>query len=148
MTEPRFLFDVSILLALLDEHHEMHEAVFDWYATVSSRAWATCPLVENGFARIISQDAYPNVNLSVPMAIEHLATLFSNADGHKHWPDDVQVTNVEVFAFPKKFGHRRLTDAYLLALAVKRDGVLATLDTRMSLEAVVGASPAHLFVIK
>jgi len=136
MTESRFLLDVSVLLALVDAHHEMHETVFDWYVAKGSNSWATCPLVENGFARIISQDAYPNVNFSIPMAIDCLRTLTTNAEGHVHWPDDVHVTDSNVFSFPELFSHRRLTDVYLLALAVKHKGILATLDTRMSLAGV------------
>jgi predicted nucleic acid-binding protein len=47
--------------------------------------------------------------------------------GHDFWPDDLSAA--DAFGrgvFPAS--HRQVTDAYLLALAAARDGVLATLD--------------------
>jgi uncharacterized protein len=44
-------------------------------------------------------------------------------------------------------GHNQLIDAYLLALAVKHDGALATFDLRVALSAVPGATPAHLVLL-
>ena len=44
-------------------------------------------------------------------------------------------------------GHQQLTDVYLLALAVKRGGRLATFDQRIPLAAVKGATRAALEVI-
>ncbi len=40
-------------------------------------------------------------------------------------------------------GHRQLTDAYLLALAVHRQGRLVTLDGAVALRSVHGATPDH-----
>jgi predicted nucleic acid-binding protein len=42
---------------------------------------------------------------------------------------------------------RQITDAYLLALAVQRDGTFATLDRNLDLRLVRGAEPRHLTVI-
>jgi predicted nucleic acid-binding protein len=44
-------------------------------------------------------------------------------------------------------GHRQVTDAYLLALAVRNNGRLATFDQRVSRDMVVGAKPSHLELI-
>jgi predicted nucleic acid-binding protein len=41
-------------------------------------------------------------------------------------------------------GHRQLTDAYLLALAVDHQGRLVTLDGAVALKTVHGATPDHL----
>lgn len=43
-------------------------------------------------------------------------------------------------------GHRQVTDAYLLALAVHHDGRLVTNDRRIARVAVPGATDAHLIV--
>ena len=40
--------------------------------------------------------------------------------------------------------HRQVTDACLLALAVRNNGRLATFDLRMSPDMVIGAKPSHL----
>ena len=39
--------------------------------------------------------------------------------------------------------HRQLTDLYLLGLAVKNDGRLASFDQRIPMNAVLGARPEH-----
>jgi predicted nucleic acid-binding protein len=41
-------------------------------------------------------------------------------------------------------GHRQLTDAYLLALAVHQRGRLVTLDGAVALQSVQGAGRDHL----
>ncbi len=40
--------------------------------------------------------------------------------------------------------HAKITDAYLLALAVRNGGRLATFDRSMPVKAVVGARPDHI----
>jgi hypothetical protein len=44
-------------------------------------------------------------------------------------------------------GSKQVTDAYLLALAVKQSGRLATFDRSIPLTAVAGAESRHLTVI-
>jgi len=44
-------------------------------------------------------------------------------------------------------GHREITDAYLLALAVRHDGALATFDRSLRTSPVVGAGEEHLAVL-
>ena len=44
-------------------------------------------------------------------------------------------------------GHRQVTDIYLLGLAVKMGGCLATLDRTIPLGAVVGAAPDRLQIV-
>ena len=47
--------------------------------------------------------------------------------GHEFWPDDLEVSRAIPVDLPL-VGHRQVTDAYLVALAASRGGVLATLD--------------------
>jgi hypothetical protein len=44
-------------------------------------------------------------------------------------------------------GYRQLTDIYLLGLARKMAGRLVTFDATMPIQAVIGATAAHLHVI-
>ena len=44
-------------------------------------------------------------------------------------------------------GHNQITDVYLLALAVAREGCLATLDHRVALSTVVGATADNLLLL-
>ena len=54
---------------------------------------------------------------------------------------------------PKRFAQgrwlasRQITDAYLLGLAVQRDGVFVTLDRGVDRSLVAGVEPRHLIVI-
>jgi hypothetical protein len=50
-------------------------------------------------------------------------------------------------AAPTLHGHNQITDAYLLALAVRHRGTLVTLDRAITLDAVHGAKPQHLIIV-
>ncbi len=55
-----FLLDVNVLIALVDPAHVQHEQAHDWFARVGQRAFATCPITENGLLRIVGHPKYPN----------------------------------------------------------------------------------------
>ena len=48
--------------------------------------------------------------------------------GHVFWPADVSLADLDGADVAAVVGHRQVTDAYLLALARRRDGVLVTFD--------------------
>ena len=56
--------------------------------------------------------------------------------------------NVLVALFDSEHGHRQLTDVYLLGLATRMRGCLATFDRSIPVKAVVGATSASLQVIE
>ncbi|MBT8366554.1 MAG: VapC toxin family PIN domain ribonuclease, partial [Deltaproteobacteria bacterium] len=60
------LLDINLLLALTDPMHVHHEPSHQWFAEKGQKAWATCPLTENGFVRIASHPNYPNRPGDVP----------------------------------------------------------------------------------
>jgi len=62
----RALFDVNVLIAILDTDHVHHWVAHEWWARNRSTGWATCPLTENGMARIMSQSTYKNPVLISP----------------------------------------------------------------------------------
>jgi predicted nucleic acid-binding protein len=51
------------------------------------------------------------------------------------------------FAHDRWLHSRQITDAYLLALAVHRDGVFVTLDRGIDISLVTGAMPRHLVTL-
>lgn len=53
------LLDVNVLIALIDEDHDLHDRAIAWFSRDPQRAWATCPITENGFVRIIGHRNYP-----------------------------------------------------------------------------------------
>jgi toxin-antitoxin system PIN domain toxin len=134
-----FLLDVNLLLALSDPMHVHHEAAHRWYADWGNQSWATCPLTENGFVRVASHPSYPNRPGDVPAVLAILRQL-CGSPGHEFWPDDVRLG--DVLEPDAAITHTQVTDVYLVGLAVRRRGRLATLDRRIPVAAVRGGTDA------
>jgi predicted nucleic acid-binding protein len=64
--------------------------------------------------------------------------------GHQFWPDEVSLLDGTLFRPDKIAGHQKITDAYLLGLAVRRGARLATFDRSIPLKAVIGATADSL----
>lgn len=141
----RALLDVNVLIALLDGGHAMHRSATDWLARECHKGWASCPLTQNGVVRIMSQPSYPTPRPAALVA-ERLA-LACSAPEHTFWPADVSLLATGLINWQKLLGHRQVTDAYLLALAVRGQGRLVTFDQRIRTDVVVGARPEHLEVV-
>ncbi len=140
------LLDVNVLIALFSPSHVHHEIAHDWLSDHGSRAWATCPLTENGFLRTTTRDADERERTSIGDAVHRLRR-FRRCGRHEFWPDDFSLTDVEQFHANRMVGHQQLTDLYLLALAVRHNGTLVTLDRRIPVIAVRNATPGHLSVL-
>src|SRR5271168_4085052 len=122
----RALLDVNVLIALLDPDHAFHERSHRWWGANANSGWASCPLTENGVVRIMSNPAYSKAaQFSPGQLLQHLEQFASRSD-HKFWPDDVSLRDKTVFAENRLHSCRLITDIYLLALAVKRQGRLTT----------------------
>src|SRR6266566_1141111 len=122
----RALFDVNVLLALLQHDHAHHEGAQQRWAGNHMAGWASCPLTENGFVRIISQPRYPKpVTSAAAIALLHAATATAL---HEFWPADITLLDPSMVDRSRVHGPRQLTDLYLLALAVNKGGCLATFD--------------------
>src|SRR5436309_764924 len=63
------------------------------------------------------------------------------------WPADISLLDSGRIDPARVLGPKQVTDLYLLALAVRRDGCFATFDASVPLSAVPGAEPEHLAVI-
>jgi toxin-antitoxin system PIN domain toxin len=121
------LFDLNILTALLWPAHEHHEAAHRWFSTRGDARWATCPLTQLGFVRIVSNPAFSRDALTPAEAVALLAENVEHT-AHEFWTESLQVPAAVRGMEPGLHGYRQLTDAYLLALAHRRKGVLATFD--------------------
>jgi toxin-antitoxin system PIN domain toxin len=138
------LLDVNVLIALIDSSHEAHSAAHEWFAAHGRAAWATSPLTENGLVRIISHPRYPNPVDSTAVAVDLLRGLRRHP-GHRFWADDLSLADGGVVDAVRPVSSGQLTDAYLLALAAKNDGVLVTFDRRVA--GIVGAESGGSLVI-
>lgn len=141
----RALLDVNVLIALLDAGHIHHVQATAWLEGEIGNGWATCPITQNGCIRIMSQPGYPD-SLPAAAVAGRLAEAMSDAS-HEFWPDTVNLATNETLNWPKVLGHRQVTDAYLLALAVSNNGRLVTLDRRISIESVAKAQAGNLVSI-
>lgn len=140
------LLDVNLLVALFDPGHVHHEAAHRWFSAAREDGWATCPITENGFVRVISNPAYPGRRTRVADAVARLRR-FSESGGHTHWPDDVSILQTEMFDPSHLAGPREVTDVYLLGLAVLHEGTFATFDRSVRTSAVPGFRTGHLIVL-
>ena len=141
----RSLLDINVLIALLDAAHVHHARATQWLGENIRHGWASCPLTQNGCIRTLAQPNYPN---SVP-AVQAAARLREavRTVHHQFWADDQSLLDDDLFNWTHLLGPRQPTDAYLLALAVRRKGRFVTLDRRVPLAAVPGATAKHLVVI-
>jgi hypothetical protein len=124
------LLDVNMLIALTWPTHVHHLPAHAWFAENSPSGWATCPLTQCAFVRISSNRRI------IPEAVtprEALALLEEvvRQESHTIWQDDIGVLDDRI---PSELlvGHRQITDAYLLGLAIRNEGRLVTLDTGIS----------------
>jgi toxin-antitoxin system PIN domain toxin len=140
----RFLLDINILIALLDSAHVQHDRAHEWFATAGRKAWATCPLTENGVVRIVGHARYPN-SPGTPAAVLELLAGLCALPGHDFWADDITLRDAERVARSRLLDSSQVTDSYLLALAKAHGGKLATFDQRLVTDAVVnGAQALHV----
>lgn len=135
----RFLLDVNVLIALVDPSHVQHDRAHHWFEKQGGKAWATCPLTENGVVRIVGHARYPN-SPGTSAAIAELMQRFLAHRGHAFWPDAISLLDRRYVDAARLLNSGQVTDSYLLALAASRGGKLATFDRQMVTDAVVEGS--------
>ncbi len=140
------LLDVNVLVALFNPVHVHHELAHDWFADHRASGWATCPLTENGFLRVLGNPVRGDQTMPIPDLVARLRK-FCASGHHEFWADAVSLRDERLFNASFARGHRQLTDVYLLGLATKKRGRLVTFDRTIPLAAVIGASRATLEVV-
>lgn len=140
------LLDVNVLVALFDQGHRDHENAHGWLGRNRKYGWATCPITINGCIRILSNPSYLT-RQTTPGEVAHVLRNACSAADHHFWEDSVSLTDESLFQASMIRGHQKITDAYLLGLAVRNHGRLATFDRSIPLHAVHGAAPGNLVEI-
>jgi uncharacterized protein len=121
------LLDLNVLIALTDEEHIHSGKAHLWWASLGKDEWVVCPLTETGYVRFVANPATRFPRGSVKRATEVLAGL-AKMPGYRFWPMIESWTPLTAMFAERIFGHQQVTDAYLLGLAIKEDGVLVTFD--------------------
>ena len=143
---PVALLDVNLLVALFFPDHVHHDLAHDWFGEHVHLGWATCPISENGFVRVACQQPLDGGMLRPVDMLDRLRRLCATPH-HHHWTDEVSLRDTSLFAPSFIRGHRQITHVYLLGLAKKMGGRLATFDRTIPLTAVRGAIPDLLQII-
>lgn len=140
------LLDVNVLVALFDPAHLNHEDAHRWFSRNKKHGWATCPMTINGCIRVLSNPAYPTVD-ATPAEVAGRLRSFCAATDHHFWEDSVSLTDESLFRPSMIGGHQKITDAYLLGLAVRNHGRLASFDRSIPVRAVHGVVPGTLVLL-
>ena len=121
------LLDVNVLVALAWPNHVHHATALAWFDEVGRAGFATCSVTQSGFVRVSSnQRAIPDARS--PREAREILRRITALPGHVFWPDDINLASSAHIAWERLGSHAQVTDAHLLALAIRRGGQLATLD--------------------
>jgi uncharacterized protein len=101
--------------------------VQNWFAKHGEGGWATCPLTQAAFVRILSNPAFSPNALTPRDSVSLLESNLAHAS-HKFWPDDLTLTQALDGLSVQLTGHQQITDAYLLGLAMRKGAKLASMD--------------------
>ena len=126
-----YLLDVNVLIALAWPLHVHHVIAHAWFERTGQQSWSTCPLTQLAFVRISSNTKIISAAVSPSAAVQALGKMVALA-GHVFWADDLQVNDLASFTSRALVGHRQVTDAYLIELAKRHKGKVATLDAGLA----------------
>src|SRR5262249_5228963 len=106
-------------------------------------------VTENGVIRVMSNPGYSQTLRLTPSDLISRLKLFAGQTDHQFWPDDVTLKDGALFVAERMHSSRqlKLTDIYLLGLAVAHGGRLATFDQGIPLSAVSNAAAVNLHVL-
>jgi toxin-antitoxin system PIN domain toxin len=121
------LLDLNIFVALAWPAHEHHASARNWFLNRGRSKWATCPITQLGFVRLLSNPAFSPDALAAREALELLMKNVGQP-AHEFWADALPVPRALKPLMRDAFGHRQFADAYLLSLAVRHKARLATFD--------------------
>lgn len=121
------LLDLNVLGALAWPNHVHHRAALAWFLAHRDARWATCPVTESGFVRVSSnRRAVPEAR--TPREAVDLLKALVSLPGHLFWQDAVSFADGRNLAVTALVGHRQVTDAHLVALALDHGGRVASFD--------------------
>lgn len=112
-----YLLDANLLIAMGSPGHVHHQRAQRWFSGLSpAESWATCPLTENAFLRILGNPNYTHLAGDTNQVRELFLRMCARP-GHQFWSDSVSLREKKTFVHLP--GVKGLTDIYLLGLAVK-----------------------------
>jgi toxin-antitoxin system PIN domain toxin len=137
--------DVNVLIALFDSSHQHHAIASEVFTRGMPDGWASSPVTENGFIRIVSHPSYINA-MSVADATALLGAAIRNTT-HRRLAEDISLLDATRFRTAQLVSHKQVTDLFLIGMAVRHDVCLVTFDRSIPIHASIGFDPRHLRVV-
>jgi len=123
------LLDVNVLVALLVPEHEYHTRAVDWFAAgAAEHGWATCTVTELGVIRVCAQlhgGTWPPETTAAGLLM-----LTAGSPVYVWWADAVSPVVLQEVRSATTGKH--VTDRYLLGLARRNRGQVATFDRTLA----------------
>jgi uncharacterized protein len=138
---PVHLLTVNGVIALLDESHVHNHPMKEWFGP-SGLQWALCPLTEAGVLRFLTRPK--TGGMSMEGASLMLARLKEHA-GYHDQPSSGDWHTLTAPFFKRLHGHKQITDAFLLGLAINDGLTLVTFDR--TILHLAGEHLSHLRVL-
>lgn len=123
----KYLLDLNVLMALIDDEHIDHRAALRWFDSRAHEEWGLCPLTEAGLVRLTMNPALGPI-FSTFEKVKDLLEEMAGGPGYRYWPITESWAVLTAPFATRIFGHQQVTDAYLLGLAIREEGVLVTFD--------------------
>jgi len=118
-----YLLDSNVLIALATPEHSLNARAAAWFR--KGRRFATCPITQGALVRFHLRAGVDATAESAKLLLESISLL----PQHEFWPDDASYLDMPTAGI---IGHRQVTDAYLVLLAGKHGGSLATMDRALA----------------
>jgi toxin-antitoxin system PIN domain toxin len=137
LSEPVYLPDVNVLVALGDPSHVHHRTAENWRQRIGIARFLLCPITESGFVRLMARPSIGGLLMSDAILLLQEISALPNCASlpiEHSWLQLIQPLA------PRLYGHRQVTDALLLGLAIRNNATLVTLDR--AIQALAGEAYA------
>ena len=121
------LLDVNALIALLDESHVHHQAVTKWF-DMPGLQWALCPFTEAAVLRFMMHPKTGDMSME---EVSSMLVQLKQQSGYHYQPIFADWHTLTKPFFRRLHGHRQVTDAYLLGMAIREGMIFVTFDRAM-----------------
>ena len=121
------LLDANALIALGWPTHEHHPRMIGWFRQHARAGWASTALTQSAFVRIVSQPAFAGRAIAIGEVAELLLRNTAHPK-HRLVALDFGFADVLRACTGGILGHRQITDAWLLAAAIRSGMKLLTFD--------------------
>lgn len=118
------LLDVNVAIALLDQAHVHNREAEEWFDTPGLQ-WTLCAFTEAGVLRFFTR---PKTGDMTMLQATAMLESMKRQPGYRYQPILADWQTLTEPFFHQLHGHRQVTDAYLLGLAMREGLVLTTFD--------------------